>query len=199
MTTTTKPPITKQSMPSASADTMRSRTLLIGALAGVAASMVMAMFAMIASVTYQHHGFFTPLFHISALVGSPASMMTSVQQAMTGHSFWFTPGAGLVGVAIHMMTGAMFGVVFALIACRTPRRVLVPVGALYGLGVFAFSSIIGLPAAAATTGSGDVISHMASTVGWATFAIEHVMFGIALGVIASVMASRTTEPTHTVR
>lgn len=193
MTTSTKPTVTEQSTPGAPADTLRRRTLLVGALDGMAASIVMAMFAMVASVTYQHHGFFTPLFHISALVGSSASMMSSVQQAMTGHSFWFTPGAAVVGVAIHMMTGAMFGAVFALIARRTPRRSFIPVGALYGLGVFAFSSIIGLPVAAAITGSGDVISQMASTVGWATFAIEHVMFGIALGAIAFVQPSRTVR------
>lgn len=193
MTTTTKPKITQQSTPGAFADSGLPRTLLLGALAGMAASMVMAMFAMIASVTYQHHGFFTPLFHISALVGSPASMMSSIQQAMTGHSFWFTPGAALVGGSIHLTIAAIFGAVFALIAPRTPRRALVPIGALYGLGVFVFSSIIGLPVAAAITGSGDAISHMASSVGWATFAIEHGMFGIALGAIASVQASPTVR------
>jgi len=37
----------------------------------------MAMFAMIASVTYQHRGFFTLLFHISVAVGNPTAMMTS--------------------------------------------------------------------------------------------------------------------------
>ena len=37
------------------------RTVAGGAVAGMAGGMVMAMFAMVASVTYQHHGFFTPL------------------------------------------------------------------------------------------------------------------------------------------
>ncbi len=45
-------------------------TLVRGGMAGMIAGAAMAMFAMVASVTYQDHGFFTPLFHISALFGS---------------------------------------------------------------------------------------------------------------------------------
>jgi len=190
MTTTTPPKLTRQATSSPFAGIGLPRIVLLGAFSGMAAAMVMAMFAMVASVTYQHHGFFTPLFHISVLVGSPASMIASVRQAMTGHAYWFTPGAALAGMIIHLMTGAMFGALFALIGRRVRRRSLVAAGALYGLGVFAFASIIGLPVAAAVTGSGDAISHMATTVGWTTFAIEHLMFGIALGVATSLIASR---------
>jgi hypothetical protein len=141
------------------------------------------MFAMVAAVTYQHHGFFTPLFHISALPGSPKAMMTSVHEAMAGHRFWFTPGAALAGAVIHMMTGAVYGIVFAVIARALSRRLLMPVGALYGLGVFALSSFVAPPVAAWMTQSGSTISDMARTVGWATFAAEHVMFGVTLGAL----------------
>jgi hypothetical protein len=51
MSTTNTPPV--------------STTVRNGALIGMAAGVAMAMYAMIASATYQHHGFFTPLFHIS--------------------------------------------------------------------------------------------------------------------------------------
>jgi hypothetical protein len=191
MTTMTRAAIAEKPRSCALVDTAWPRAVVIGAVSGVAASMVMATFAMVASVIYQHHGVFTPLFHISALVGTPASMMISVRQAMAGHAFWFTFGPAVVGMVIHMTTGAMFGIGFALIARRTPRRAVVPVGALYGLGVFAFSSVVGLPVAAAITGAGDVIAEMPSTVGWATFAVEHVIFGITLGVIAPVLAAHT--------
>jgi len=170
-----------------------TRTVVRGAFGGVVAAAVMAMFAMLASVTYQHHGFFTPLFHISALTGSPKAMMTSVHQAMAGHRFWFTPGAALVGAAIHMMTGAAYGVAFALIASVVPRRLIVPTGALYGSGVFVLSSFAALPAAAALTGTGSVISDMARMVGWATFAGEHLLFGLALGVMTPT-ATRGASP-----
>ena len=137
----------------------------------------MAMFAMVASVTYQHHGFFTPLFHISALFGSPDTMMRSGMEAMAGNKFWFSPGPALLGLVIHMVTGAMFGIGFAFLARRARRDVLVPAGAIYGLAVFVVSAFVGLPVAAKITGSGTTISDMASMVGWATFAVEHMMFG----------------------
>ncbi|MGK2854021.1 MAG: hypothetical protein ACSLE3_07970, partial [Microbacteriaceae bacterium] len=37
-----------------------------GAAAGAGASLVMAMYAMVAALTYQHTGFFTPLYHIAS-------------------------------------------------------------------------------------------------------------------------------------
>jgi uncharacterized membrane protein YagU involved in acid resistance len=169
-------------------------TISKGAVAGMGASGGMAMVAMVASATYQHHGFFTPLFHISALIGSPDSMMSSMTEAMAGNRFWFTPGAALVGVLIHMMTGAMFGVVFAVVARRVPASLRLPAGAAYGLVVFAMSAVVGLPVAAKVTGSGSTISDMASMVGWATFAAEHLVFGAILGALAMRSARVTGEP-----
>ena len=148
------------------------------------AGAAMAMFAMVASVTYQNHGFFTPLFHISALFGSPDAMMRSGMEAMAGNEFWFSAGPAALGLLIHMMTGAMFGIGFALLARRLSRTLLVPAGALYGLAVFVVSAFVSLPVAAKITGSGATISDMASMVGWATFAAEHVMFGLVLGALA---------------
>ena len=66
---------------------------------------------------------------------------------------------------------------------------LVPAGAMYGLAVFVVSAFVGLPLAAKATGSGTTIADMASMVGWATFAIEHMMFGLVLGALALRTAS----------
>ena len=52
-----------------------------------------------------------------------------------------------------------------------------PAGALHGRAVFVVSAFVGLPVAAKITASGSVISDMASMVGWATFAVEHMVFG----------------------
>jgi len=117
-------------------------------------------------------------------------MMTSVHQAMAGHRLWFTPGAALVGAAIHMMTGSAYGIAFVFIGRVVPRRLLVPVGALYGFGVFVLSSFAALPAAASLTGTGRVISAMASTVGWPTFIGEHLLLGLTLGVITLTAGAR---------
>ena len=155
-----------------------------GAIGGMIAGMAMAMFAMVASVTYQLHGFFTPLFHISALFGSPKSMMTSIGEAMAGNRFWFAAGPAFVGLMIHMVTGAAYGMVFALVARRLHRSALVPAGMGFGLATFFVSSFVGLRIAATITGSGTTISEMAKMVGWSTFALEHIMFGLVLGALA---------------
>ncbi len=164
----------------------------------MSAGAAMAMFAMVASVTYQHHGFFTPLFHISALFGSPDAMMRSGMEAMAGNRFWFSVGPAVLGLLIHMMTGAMFGVGFAFLARRLPRTARVPAGAVYGLAVFVVSAFVGLPVAAKITNSGSTISDMASMVGYATFAVEHMMFGLVLGVLA-MRTAPTGSPVAEVR
>jgi len=169
--------------------------LIRGAVYGMVAGMAMAMFAMVASVTYQHHGFFTPLYHISALLESPDAMMTSVSQAMAGHHFWFTAGPALLGLMIHMVTGAAYGMVFVLITQRLHRSLVIPAGMAYGLAVFVISSFIGLPIAAKVTASGPVITNMAKMVGWSTFAVEHLMFGTVLGLLTFALGRTTqTEP-----
>jgi hypothetical protein len=167
--------------------TTLSNSVIRGAIVGVIGGVAMAMFAMIASLTYQHHGFFTPLFHISSSVGTPTAMMTSMQQAMAGHSYWFTPGAAILGLVIHMMTGAAYGVVFVLATQKVRQRSLVAIGTGYGLLVFAVSSFIGLPIAGSLFNAGDPITHMARIVGYGTFAIEHVVYGITLGLVLYVL------------
>lgn len=175
-----------------------TNTIRNGAVIGMVAGAAMAMYAMVAAATYQDTGFFTPLFHISALIGSPKSMMQSMTAAMTGDMFRFTPGAALVGLVIHMMTGAVYGIGFAALVRRL-RGVgtLAVAGAAYGILALVLSAFIGLPAAAALTDAGKTISDMAEMVGWGTFAIEHVIFGMVLGIgVAAVRraAHPTAEP-----
>ncbi|MGO8873587.1 MAG: hypothetical protein ACLQPH_19730 [Acidimicrobiales bacterium] len=162
-------------------------------VAGMVAGMAMAMFAMVASVTYQHHGFFTPLFHISALLGSPDAMMTSVSQAMAGDHFWFAASPAFLGLMIHMVTGAAYGMVFVLITQRLRRSLVIPAGMAYGLAVFVVSSFIGLPIAAKLTAARPVITNMAKIVGWSTFAVEHLMFGTVLGLLTFAL-NRSGSP-----
>lgn len=157
-----------------------------GVLTGAVAAMVMGLFAMIASATYQHRGFFTPLYHISAFVGSPRAMTTSMERAVAGDTFWFDAGAASVGLLTHLITGAVFGAGFAGLTHLFRRGMLVPAGAIYGMVVFVLSPFGLLPLAAAATGAGDVISEMASMVGWSTFAIEHGLYGVTLGVAATL-------------
>jgi len=157
------------------------RTLIVGAVAGVIGSLVMAMFAMIAAATYQHTGFFTPLYHIGSLLLDPSTMMASMEQGMAGSNFYFVFGPAMVGALIHMMVGAMYGVLFAVIVRMAKLRgmTLLLAGMIYGAVVFAVSAWVGLPLAATIFSAGDPITNMAAMVGYPTFLVEHIMFGVA--------------------
>lgn len=161
------------------------RTVAAGLAGGVIASLVMAMFAMIAAVTYQGSGFFTPLYHIASVFLAPSTMMTSMQHAMSGSAFYFSAGPALLGALVHMMVGAMYGILFAVLArlLKLSGAKLILAGMVWGLVVFAISSWIALPLAAAVLDSGAQIANMASMVGYPTFIVEHLMFGVALGVV----------------
>ncbi|MHA7662013.1 hypothetical protein [Pseudomonas otitidis] len=160
------------------------RSLVRGAVAGVVASMAMAMVAMFVSTAIKHTGFFTPLYHIGATFCGPDAMMQSAHAAMAGDSFTFIWGPAVVGAMIHMMVGAMYGAMFAVLAqmARLHGAVLIGAAMMWGLVVFAISSWIGLPIAAALFGGGDTVSNMAQIVGYGPFAIEHLMYGAALGL-----------------
>ncbi len=156
----------------------------LGALWGAVGALVMAIYAMIAGATYLDSGFFTPMYHIASTFIDPQPMMTSMEHAMKGDAFYFTFGAAGLGMLLHLVVGAIYGIVFALLArvANLVRAASVAVGALYGLVVMSFSSFVGLPIAAALFGGGDPISDMPRMVGWPTFTIEHLMFGVILGI-----------------
>jgi signal transduction histidine kinase len=164
------------------------RAVVTGAVAGVAASLAMAMYAMIASATYQHHGFFTPLYHIASTFVAPTALTISMGDAMAGSTFYFTFGVAVLGAIVHMMVGAMYGALFA-IGVQQPRlrgtAVLAGAGLLWGTIVFVISSWALLPVTAKVFDSGDQITHMAKMVGYPTFPAEHLIFGLVLGLIVA--------------
>ncbi len=112
-------------------------------------------------------------------------MMTSMARAAEGHLFYLALGPALLGAAIHMMIGAMYGAVFASVAglLRLRGPMLVVAGAVWGGVAFVTSSFVALPVAASLLGSGDQIARMASMVGYGTFLAEHLVFGVALGLL----------------
>lgn len=167
-----------------------------GAGAGVIASLAMAMYAMIAAWE-KGTGFFTPLYHIASLWAPGDAMIASMQEATSGADFHFVFGTALLGAMIHMMTGAMYGAVFGLIVSRfnLGLAVLAGAGLVYGAIVFAVSAFIGLPLAAAIFDSGDPIKNMAEMAGWGTFFVEHLLFGLSLGLLLGVTRVRAGAET----
>lgn len=174
--------------------TSLTRGLLIGAGAGVIASLVMAMYAMIAALV-NGTGFFTPLYHIASLWAPGDSMMASMTDAMAGNDFHFVAGTALLGAVIHMMTGAVYGAIFGVIVSRLRLGVAASagVGLIYGFAVFVVSAFVGLPIAAAIFDSGDPIKDMAAMAGWSTFIIEHLLFGLVLGVLVALARTTSTS------
>ena len=160
------------------------RSLGTGLLWGVVAAVAMAMYAMVAAATYQGTGFFTPMYHIASTFIDPKPMMTSMERAAQDHLFYFDLGPAFLGMMLHLATGAAYGVVFALIAraLRLGRLGGVLAGAVYGIVVLLFSSFVGLPIAASLFGGGKPISEMPTMVGWSTFTIEHLIFGVVVGI-----------------
>lgn len=179
------------------------RTAVTGMIAGMIGAMGMAMYAMIASITYHHVGFFTPLYHIASSFISPTAFMTSMQQAMAGHNFSFAAGPAIVGMIVHLAIGAAAGAVFAVIAGllrpRLAGAALVAAGMAYSLVVLGVNAVIGLPAAAHLFGGGNRISTMPSMVGWWTFTIEHLIFGMILAAALWVGTRSTTAADRNTR
>jgi hypothetical protein len=170
----------------------------IGALVGIGGAVVMAMFAMIASATYHHTGFFTPMYHIASAVLAPSTMMRSMEAGMHGDAFVFSLGPAVVGFALHLATGAFWGAVFGLIVSTGWLRG--PVGLLggivYGLLVLVVMAFVGLPLIASVFGGGQPISDMPKLAGWGTFTIEHALYGTVLGVWASLRPGRIGHGTE---
>ena len=103
-------------------DTMNNSTrltkvLIIGAITGMIAGAVMAMFTMLATATYLHMGFFTALYAIASPLAGQQLLMTSLHQGV----FYFAPGIGLVGLVVHLMWSALFGLVLGLWPVLRPQ------------------------------------------------------------------------------
>jgi hypothetical protein len=169
------------------------RAIVIGAVTGVLASVVMAGYAMIAAWA-KDTGFLTPPYHIASLLISQDSMMASMQSGMAGNALYFAFGPALLGAAIHMMTGAAYGALFAVAVSRLAlgTAMLIPAGLVWGAVVFLFSAFVGLPLAAALFSSGPQITDMAAMAGWGTFLIEHLLYGLGMGVQMAVLVRRAS-------
>jgi hypothetical protein len=156
----------------------------VGALLGIVAAVVMGTFAMIASATYQDTGFFTPLHHIASALIEPTAMMRSMEAGMAGDTFAISVGPAMLGLGLHLATGAFWGAIFGLIVSTGWLRGVTGLvaGIAYGLAVMLVMAFLALPAVAAVFGGGDPISDMPRLVGWGTFAIEHAMYGAVLGL-----------------
>jgi uncharacterized membrane protein YagU involved in acid resistance len=147
------------------------RFLTTGAIVGIIAGVVMAMYAMIASATILGQGFFTPLYGIASPLIGPQAMMTSMKQGI-----YFDFGPAVLGLIIHMMWSALYGIIFGLIArlAHLKGNMAIIAGLFYGLLIFLSMSYVILP----IVGAGA----MPGMVGYPSFIAEHLIFGGVLGL-----------------
>jgi uncharacterized membrane protein YagU involved in acid resistance len=147
--------------------------LLLGALVGVIGGVLMVMFTMLATATYLQMGFFTPLYAIAAPLIGRQTLLTS----MTNGVFYFAPGPALLGLLVHLLWSAFWGMVFGLIArgLHLTEGVAIISGLVYGLLVMLVMIFIVVP----IVGAPDLLR----LVGTLSFIIAHALFyGLPLGL-----------------
>ncbi|MEX2289166.1 MAG: hypothetical protein WD794_02415 [Mycobacteriales bacterium] len=178
------------------------RWTLIGLIGGLLGSVLMILYAMVVSLAYKDVGFFTPLYHIGSAFAEPAAIMASMEAAMGGDGFYLEAGAATFGLFVHLLTGAGVGALFgALVSLASPNRMMtVLAGAVYGMIVMLGNAYVGLPIVAEIFGGGEPIADMPSMAGWGTFLVEHLIFGVVLGLVVATWATRSTpRRTHAAR
>lgn len=136
----------------------------------------MAMFMMIVTAL-TGMGFLAPLYAIAATFNPSWAMMKG-----------FDLGPILVGLMLHMVNSAVFGLIFALLVCWIyPRTLALPVAAIagmvWGLILLVVNQYIVLPLVDAS-----MVTATRGIFGW--WLIGHLMFGIVLGVIAGATIAR---------
>lgn len=172
-----------------------------GIVVGLIAGLVMAMVAMIAGATYLNRGFFTPLYMVAAPFTGSEPVQQANQAAQAGDLFAFFAGPAVVGMAIHMMWSAVWGVIFGFLAraLRARGMFAVGLGIVYGLAVMIVMSFVTLPVTQAVLGGAPVVAEIPQRVGWATWTLVHVLFGMVLGLWPAVRPQSLGYVERTVR
>jgi len=93
------------------------------------------------------------------------------------------------------MAAALVMALFALLVRALALRGLVAVaaGVTYGLVVLGFMSQVALPWASGETAGGEVVANAPELLGWPVFTVEHVLYGLTLGLLLGTFAFRGAE------
>jgi len=147
--------------------------LLLGATVGMVGGILMALFTMLATATYLQVGFFTPLYAVAAPLIGQQPFMTSRLQG----GFYLAPGPALLGLVVHLLWAALWGVIFVLLARRLHLTggVAIISGLVYGVLVMLVMIFIVVPIVGAPN-----LLHL---LGSFSFTIANALFyGLPLGL-----------------
>jgi hypothetical protein len=167
------------------------RTLENGILTGLAAGVAMGLFMMVASATWGQGGAFTPFYRIAAVLDR-AAFDISLEQAAAGSRFWLELQTALPGVCVHLALAGLFGMLFVLLAHEgrgTRPLALVLAGVAWGL-VVAVLMVPVLRLVGRSVGGGALVAELPAQLGWPTYLGMHLVYGLALGGLVALRASR---------
>jgi uncharacterized membrane protein YagU involved in acid resistance len=157
-----------------SRDTGQSLHFLIqGACVGMLGGILMALFAMFATATYLQMSFFTPLYAIAAPLIGQQPLITSLLQG----GFYLAFGPALLGLVVHLLWAAFWGLIFGLLARRLHLTggLAIISGLLYGVLVMLVMIYIVVPIVGAP--------NLLQLLGSFSFTIANALFyGLPLGL-----------------
>src|SRR5436309_8455184 len=147
--------------------------LLAGVLIGLLGGILMALFSMLATVTYLQMGFFTPLYAIAAPLIGQSTLMTSLRQG----GFYLALGPALLGLVIHLLWAGFWGLIFGLLARRLHLTggLAIISGLVYGVLIMLVMIFIVVPIVGAP--------NLLQLLGSFSFTIANALFyGLPLGL-----------------
>jgi hypothetical protein len=147
--------------------------LLLGATVGMIGGILMALFTMLATATYLQMGFFTPLYAIAAPLIGQQPLIASLKQG----GFYFALGPALLGLAVHLLWAALWGLIFGLLAhgLHLTGGVSIIGGLVYGVLVMLVMILIVVP----IVGAPNLLQLLGSYL----FTIANALFyGLPLGL-----------------
>src|SRR5260370_6808067 len=112
-------------------------------------------------------------------------MMMSMQQHL-----YFNLGPVCLGLVIHLLWASLYGIIFSLLIrdfqLRGAKAVMSEL--LYSVLVMLFMSFVVLPIVG--------ISGMPTMVGWPSFTVEHLLFGLILGLWPMLRTQESAVAVH---
>jgi hypothetical protein len=146
-----------------------------GVIAGIIGGVLMVIFVMIASATYLHMGFFTPLYAIAAPLIGQQPLLASIADG----TFYLALGPALLGLVGHLLWSALWGLFFGLLAHRlhlTGGAAIIS-GLVYGVLIMLVMVFLVLP----IVGASSLLQLLG---GWAfVLTIANALFyGMSLGM-----------------
>lgn len=161
-------------------ETNIDRTLVPGVLAGMVAAIPMGLVAMVIAA-FQDRGFLRPAYQVAYVVAGDEARR-ALELTLEDDRFFVEAEMVFFGVILHLAVGGFFGAIFAFVA-RSPafQRQRLLVGVAYGLAVMVVMSVVVLPLVAVVLDAGDEVSRFPSRIGWPTFLLQHVVYGLMLG------------------